>query len=87
MSFIMNWVSCILGGNDLDCETPVALTRKGLRTDGTLENPNSYRFSKCAVTYGRPVFIEFGRVFVPDALTSKSQVLDSASLIARQQWD
>lgn len=50
MSLIMNWVSCILGGNDLDCETPVALTRKGLRTDGTLENPNSYRFSKCAVT-------------------------------------
>ena len=84
MSLIMRLLCGIRSGNDLNCESSVALTRKGLRTDGTRENPNSYTFSKHALTYGRPVFIEFRSVFVPEKLTGSLQVFDSASLIAGQ---
>jgi hypothetical protein len=84
MSLIMRWLCGIRSGNDLNCEGSVALIRKGLRTDGARENPNSYTISKHAVTYGRPVFIVFRSVFVPETLAARPQVLDSTNLIAGQ---
>jgi hypothetical protein len=65
MSLIIRWLCGIRSGNDLNCESSVALIRKGLRTDGARKNPNSYTFSQHAVTYGSPVFIEFRSVLVP----------------------
>jgi hypothetical protein len=70
--------------HDLNCESSAALARKGLRTDGARDNLNFYTFSKHAMTYGRPVFIEFRSAFVPKTLSGRQQVTDSKRLIAGQ---
>jgi hypothetical protein len=84
MSLIIRWLRDIRSGNDLNCESSVVLIRKGLRSDGAWENPNSYSFSQHAVTYGRPVFFDFRSVLVPEELTCSLQVFDSNGLISGQ---